>query len=327
MKSRQKNDNADARGRSKVRSLHVQTGCRHVSRQVKGSGAGAWGHGETQLCDVGAALLAERTGMTPCSRPASRVKDRVVKTRSHGLDSKQQAQRKPVCSPARCLEGAKSGSWNQVAFFHFPGGLRCVCRSAKTSREVMEHEWSLLPDVYVLLVNGRRVSPEATLRSVAPGLPVRVLFRLSGGAAAAHKKLRELLIVKGVAGAEVQPRIQEVVTAIGDPGIQECFSGFAPWQSLKNKCQSKVRLVKASEQRTPKHKRQTEDVDPLQERDPWSEAIQSRQLKPDPNFFVTRAGVPPTVLQAVTHGTSGIVVVDAREAAMWAKSPEDICHD
>ena len=65
-------------------------------------------------------------------------------------------------------------------------------------------------------------------------------------------------------------------------------------------------------------------MDPLQESDPWSEALQLRQLEPDPTFFTTRTGVPPAILQAVTHGTSGIVVVDAREAAMWAKSPEDI---
>ena len=69
---------------------------------------------------------------------------------------------------------------------------------------------------------------------------------------AAHKKLREILIAKGVAETEIHSRMQEVVAAIGDQGIQECFSGFDPWQSLKNKCQGKVRLVKASEQRPQK---------------------------------------------------------------------------
>ena len=88
---------------------------------------------------------------------------------------------------------------------------------------------------------------------------------------------------------EVQSRIQEVQAAIGDQALQECFAGFDAWQSLKNKCQGKVRLVKAAEHRQGKPKKGTDEADPLQLKDPWSEAIQAHQLRPDPGFFVMRA--------------------------------------
>ena len=247
-----------------------------------------------------------------------------AKVRPKRADPQQQ---KPYHAAACLGEGTTSWSLNRVTFFQFPGGFRCIPRSDATLQEVLDQEWSLLPQEYSAIVNGKCTSPRTALQAIPPGLPVRILFKLRGGAASAHKKLRELLLTKGVTEAEVQSRIQEVISTIGDQGLQECFANFDPWQMLKNRCQGKVRLAKAAEQRPTKPKKQQDEVDPLQLRDPWSEAIQSKQLKPDPTFFVTRSGEHPAILQAVTHGTTGIVIADAREAAMWAKNSESVYSD
>ena len=281
-------------------------------------------HSPGQLLDVPIqVVLAEADDCI--RRPESSVERRseVTVASPQGCIASESAQ-----NPKHERLSPLSRGWTiqQVTFFSFPGAWRCVPRTGQSLQHVMEHEWGLQQNDYILLANGKRVSPNTTLQAIPPGLPVRVTFRLRGGVAHAQKKLKELLLAKGVSEAEVQSRVQEVVGSIGDQSLQECFAGFDPWQALKSRCQGKLRLVKAAEQR-PKAKKQGDETDPLQLRDPWREAIQMRQLRPDPAFFETRSGSPPMILQAIAQGASGIVVIDAKEAVAWAKSSEDISPD
>ena len=118
----------------------------------------------------------------------------------------------------------------------------------------------------------------------------------------------------------------EIVSAIGDQGLVDAFSCFDSWQALKAKCHGKVRIIKQAESRH-KARRPDEELDPLQASDPWAEAIQARNMRPDASFFQTSSSKPPAVLQSVTRGASGIIMVDEKEALLLAQSQDDMSPD
>ena len=215
-----------------------------------------------------------------------------------------------------------------TVFFAFGAGWKCVRKCPNVSiQQVLEEEWGLIPDRFYVSVNGRPVSMQMCIDSVPACVPVRVHTRLRGGAGLAVKKLRELLVSKGVPETEISNRIAEVIASVGESAISEAFATFDPWQALKAKCQGKVRLVKQNEARAPKTKRQEDDEDILQIQDPWAEALQSRQLRPDATFFQTSAKVPPTILQSVSHGCSGLAMVDEQEAVLLSRTDADLSPD
>ena len=209
-----------------------------------------------------------------------------------------------------------------AVFFAFITGCRCVERRVDACiRTVLEDEWGIPASMFVITINGKSVSPTMQLAAVPRGVPVRVTARLRGGGQHAVKKLRELLASKGVPEQDIQARIESISEAIGEGGIQESFSTFDPWQSLKAKCQGRVRIIKSTEMKQ-KTKR-GDDIDPLQENNPWSQAIQEKSLTPDATFFTTSTGKPPPILPAVMQGHSGLVVIDRKDAQALASNP---CH-
>ena len=216
----------------------------------------------------------------------------------------------------------------EVVFFAFLQGWRCVYQhQGRTIAEVLEDEWGVPHDSCVLTLNGKSVSAYTKLSYIPQGIPVRVTSRLRGGGQAHMKKLRELLLAKGVSQDDVQGRAAEVVAAIGEGSLAEVFKCFDSWQSLKSKCQGKLRIIKQSELKPPRPKKHDEAEDPLQTQDPWAEALQHRQIKPEAAFFRTQDGRHPVILSAVSHGCSGIAVVDTAEAQLLAKGDDDLSPD
>ena len=121
--------------------------------------------------------------------------------------------------------------------------------------------------------------------------------------------------------------MSEVASAIGDQAILEAFNSFDSWQALKARCHGKLRLVKQSEQRPAKPKPASPEEDALQMNDPWAEALLHRQLTPDTAFFQTADGTPPALLQKVSHGCTGVAIVDTKEAQILAKAEDDLSPD
>ena len=213
----------------------------------------------------------------------------------------------------------------QAAFFLFFNSWRCVRRDdGRTVAQVLEEEWGVLYHHCRITVNAKNVSAQALLLSLPFGVPIRVSSRLRGGAPLHMRKLRDRLLANGVPEDEVACRRSEVTTAIGDAAILEFFSSFDPWQSLKSKCHGKLRIVKQAEGRSNKPKKGEQEEDQLQLHDPCTEALQQRTLRPDPSFFQTAAKTPPAILQTVSHGCSGLAIVDAKEAQVLAKSDSDL---
>ena len=217
---------------------------------------------------------------------------------------------------------------SRTVFFAFLGGWRCVMkRPGLTVAQVLEEEWGIASHLCTAALNGRHVSMRMEVEAVPKDMPVRVSFRLRGGVAAYAKKLKDLLVSKGVPEEELSSRSSEIYAAIGENGVAEAFSCFDSWQALKAKCHGKVRIVRQTEARHSKSKRSEEETDALQENDPWAEALQGRQLRPDPSFFQTSEQSPPVILQSVTHGVSGLALVEEKEASLLAASDQDLSPD
>ena len=215
---------------------------------------------------------------------------------------------------------------SDAAFFVFLGGAwRCTRRQeGKTIAQTVEEEWGIAVEDVRFMLQGKCLSPFTLMTSLPLGLPVRLVGRLRGGVPPHSKKLRELLLSKGVQEDEVSSRISEICTAIGEPAIAEAFACFDPWQALKSKCQGKLRIIKQSEARGSKSKKKDSEEDRLQIEDPWAEALQHRHLKPEASFFHTASKEPPNILQTVTHGCSGLAIVDLQEAELLARSKLDL---
>ena len=231
-----------------------------------------------------------------------------------------------VCDPNPFL--AKPTRVNEILFVSFLTGTRAVTRvKYQTVAQILDAEWGIDSCHCVVTVNGKILSPNTQVSAIPVGTTIRISARLRGGVPQSHKKLKELLLAKGVPQDLLNERVTEVVSAIGDSELQEAFSGFDNWQALKAKCQGKVRLIKQTESRSTKGKKSNEDIDPLQLSDPWSQAIQARTLKPDPSFFQTADGKPPAILSSVSHGASGLVVLDRNEAQLLAGSQSALSPD
>ena len=240
--------------------------------------------------------------------------------KASGCDKATETARAP---PSVCDRGLLA---TDAVLFAFLSGWRCVDRRPNACiRSVLEDEWGIPASMFVITVHGKRVSPDMQLAAIPQGVPVRVSARLRGGGQHAVKKLKELLLSKGVPEQDIQGRIESISDAIGENGIQESFSTFDPWQSLKAKCQGRVRIIKPTEMKQ-KTKR-GEETDPLQENDPWSQAIQERSFTPDASFFTTSTGRPPLILPAVMQGHSGLVVIDQKDAQALASNPSHLSPD
>ena len=119
----------------------------------------------------------------------------------------------------------------------------------------------------------------------------------------------------------------EVTATIGEPAVAEAFGCFDPWQALKSKCHGKLRIVKQTEARSSKSKKGVEEEDTLQINDPWAEALQNRLVKPEASFFQTTTNQPPVILQTVSHGCTGLAMVDLKEAELLSRSDGDLSPD
>ena len=214
-----------------------------------------------------------------------------------------------------------------AALFVLGGNLRCAPREeGKTLAQTLEEEWGIAAHMCRATINGRSVSLSTTLTAAPVGIPVRICYRLKGGVPNHTKRLRELLLSKGVPEDEVASRLVEINSAIGDAAIQEAFTCFDPWQALKSKCHGKLRIIKQTEARHKAKKGEPED-DHLQYNDPWAEALQQRQLRPDPSFFQTASKDPPAILHAVSHGCTGLAIVDDKEARLLSQAEGDLSPD
>ena len=201
------------------------------------------------------------------------------------------------------------------------GTWKCARKQAgRTVAQVLEEEWDISPESYCILLNGKCISPTTSSAAVPSGIPLRLTGRLRGGVPSHTKKLRDLLLSKGVPEDELSSRIAEIASAVGDSAVAEAFACFDPWQALKSKCQGKLRIIKQTEARGSKPKKPELEEDRLQTQDPWAEALQHRHLKPEAAFFHTATKQPPNILQTVTHGCSGLAIVDLKEAQLLARS-------
>ena len=237
-------------------------------------------------------------------------------------------QKLPSKAPAPDCSAPPSFAVGSTVLVELSGRWRCVKRDGvKTVAQLLEDEWGMPREKCVVTVDGRQISLDATLASFPLGVPLRVSHRLRGGAPACAKKLRELLLSKGVPEEEVATRMSEVASAIGDQVILEAFNSFDSWQALKARCHGKLRLVKQSEQRPAKPKPASPEEDALQMNDPWAEALLHRKLTPDTAFFQTADGTPPALLQKVSHGCTGVAIVDTKEAQILAKAEDDLSPD
>ena len=217
----------------------------------------------------------------------------------------------------------------EAILFSFISGWRRVPRNpCRQIAQILKDEWGVSAQDCVILVNGRHVSHNMMTNALPRGIPVRITSRLKGGGQQHLKKLRELLCSKGVPHQEeVASRASEVVAAIGEGSLPEVFNCFDSWQALKSKCQGKMRIIKQSEMRPARQKRRDDEEDTLQTQDPWAEALQHRQLRPEASFFMTTAGDNPPILQTVTRGCTGLAVVDENEGQLLAKAEADMSHD
>ena len=278
------------------------------------------------LCDQGRPASAITDKVSHLGQQTGVVSTHLVVQASAASPQESQAKMREPCSQTAVTVREETKG---TVFFVFINVWRCVDRRPEmTVAQVLEDEWGVLPTQCIVTVNGRQVSAQTLIASVPKGMPVRVTTRLKGGGQSQIKKLRELLISKGVAAEDVQSRAMEVVSAIGGEAVlSDIFNSFDSWQLLKAKCQGKLRIIKQAEVKPNRPKKQDEEEDFLQTQDPWAEALQQRQIRPDVSFFKTASGAHPCLLQSVSHGCTGLAVVDVAEANVLAKAKEDMSPD
>ena len=198
---------------------------------------------------------------------------------------------------------------------------------SKSIAQVLEEEWGASASDCFVTLHGKCISCATMTTAIPVGAPLRIRGRLRGGAPSHVKKLKELLHSKGVPEDEVNSRAAEVSASIGDAAIAEAFGCFDPWQALKSKCHGKLRIIKQSEARSSKTKKGDDEEDSLQTNDPWAEALQNRQVRPEASFFLTAANEAPVILQTVSHGCTGLAIVDLKEAELLARADADLSPD
>ncbi|CAE7853741.1 unnamed protein product, partial [Symbiodinium microadriaticum] len=204
---------------------------------------------------------------------------------------------------------------NQIVSFNNQDG--------RTLEQLVQDEWGL-PDGAVYFTLGVKVlGPHTQCCQIPVGATVVTRGRLRGGTGQVLQKLRAMLASKGVPDDQLENRIQEIRSQIGDKGIKEAYTSFDPWANLKAKCTN--RIIKETETKhKPKSKEvQDELVDPLQIADPWSQALKERGAwKLDNTFFKLEDGNHPTTLDKLAHGACGIAIISEKEAEILMQSQE-----
>eukprot|EP00439_Symbiodinium_sp_Y106_P016915 s8799_g2.t1 len=189
-----------------------------------------------------------------------------------------------------------------------------------------EDEWGVQPHMVYFTLGTKVLGHDTGCSQIPKGGTVILRGRLRGGTGQgqAVQKLRTILAAKGVPEENLDSRIQEIRSHIGDAGIKEAYSSWDPWSHLKSKVPT--RLVREAEMKgKPKAKtvQQDEAVDPMQLHDPWTQALRERGAwKLETNFFRMEDGNPPPSLEKVTHGAKGIAFVNEREAELLTQSQE-----
>ena len=210
-------------------------------------------------------------------------------------------------------------------YMSFQHQLACFRNNdVRTLERIAEDEWGVQAHMIYFTVGTKVLSPNTGCSQVPIGATVIVRGRLRGGTGQALHKLRTMLSSKGVPEENLDSRIQEIRTHIGDAGIKEAYSSWDPWAHLKSKVPT--RLIKETEQKNkPKAKTVQPDdqVDPMQVHDPWRQALKERGTwKLETTFFKMEDGTPPPSLDKITHGAKGIAIINEREAELLTQSQE-----
>ena len=219
----------------------------------------------------------------------------------------------------------QASSMTTACYMKFQGQVASFANAdTRTLQQVVFDEWGVTADLFYLLMDGRPIGLTTRCDRIPVGATVQVRGKLRGGTGAYIKKLRGLLQAKGAPAEILDSRVEEVRAHIGDKGIKEAYDSFDPWAKIKNSCN--FRLVKEAEAKSrPKQKEIQKDdgPDPMQASDPWAQALRERKgWKLEPGFFRTTSGATPTVLEKLTHGSSGIAIVSEREAEILIKQQD-----
>ncbi|CAE7560132.1 unnamed protein product [Symbiodinium sp. CCMP2456] len=189
---------------------------------------------------------------------------------------------------------------------------------------IAEDEWGVQSHMIYFTLGTKVLGKQTMAHQLPIGATVILRGRLRGGTGQAVQKLRAMLSSKGVPDENLDSRIQEIRSHIGDAGIKEAYSSWDPWTNLKAKMPT--RLVKEAEVKAkPRAKSvQSEDqVDPMQLHDPWGQALKERGMwKLETSFFKMEDGSPPPSLDKITHGARGIAFINEREAEVLTQSQE-----
>ncbi|CAE7817828.1 unnamed protein product [Symbiodinium sp. CCMP2592] len=210
-------------------------------------------------------------------------------------------------------------------YMSFQHQLACFRNSdARTLGRIAEDEWGVQAHMIYFTLGTKVLSHDTGCSQVPIGATVIVRGRLRGGTGQAVQKLRTMLSSKGVPDENLDSRIQEIRSHIGDAGIKEAYSSWDPWSHLKAKVPT--RLIKEAEVKAkPKAKpiQPDDQVDPMQANDPWRQALRERGMwKLETSFFKMEDGTAPPSLDKVTHGARGIAIVNEREAELLTQSQE-----
>ena len=207
-------------------------------------------------------------------------------------------------------------------YVKFQGQIVAISNSdQRTLQQVVQDEWGIQQDMIYFVMQGKIVGNATGCDRIPVTIEVR--GRLRGGTAAAIKKLRGLLQAKGVPPEALDARVEEVRAHLGDRGIKEAYDSFDPWAKIKAACN--FRLVKEAEGNAkPRQKDiQKDDTDPMQSSDPRAAAIRERRAwKIEPSFFRLQDGSVPPLLDKVTRGSTGIVLVSEKEAEILAQQQD-----
>ncbi|CAE7295757.1 unnamed protein product [Symbiodinium sp. CCMP2592] len=196
-------------------------------------------------------------------------------------------------------------------------------RDKRTLEEVVQDEWGLPPHSFYFTRGVKVLGPRTTCDQIPVGSTVIVRGRLRGGTGNAVQKLKHMLQSKGVPEDQLEARIQEVRSQIGEKGIKEVYTSFDPWSQLKARCTT--RLVREAEAKhKPRAKSvQEEAVDPLQIADPWTQALKERGAwKLENSFFQMEDGSHPVTLEKLAHGACGLALIGEKEAEILMQSQE-----
>ena len=204
--------------------------------------------------------------------------------------------------------------------------MACGNSDHRTLEQVLFDQWGVPGDAIYFTMEGKVVGHGITCDRIAVGSTVVARGRLRGGTGAALRKLRGLLQERGVPMEQLDSRLEEIRSHVGEKGIKEAYESFDPWSKLKATCN--FRLVKEAEVKAkPKQKeiQNNDNKDPMMETDPWAQAIRERkEWKLETSFFKLQDGSSPAMLDKLTHGARGIALISEKEAELLMKQQEQM---